>query len=676
MSGITRVLIANRGEIAVRVIRTCRRLGMETIAVYSEADREAPYVRLAGEAVAIGPAEAARSYLRADALIDAALRHGADAIHPGYGFLAESADFARRCEEAGLTFVGPSSECLRRAASKIAARALAEAAGLPCVPGYHGDDQGSERLRREAARIGFPVMVKSAGAGGGRGMRMVSQAEDLDAAVEAARREAVAACGDGTLLLERWLPAPRHVEVQLAGDRQGHLVHLFERACSIQRRHQKIIEEAPAAGLSADLLACLHQAALAFGRAVGYDSVGTVEFLLEPETAGGAFYFLEMNPRLQVEHPVTELVTGLDLVELQLRAAGGCPLGLSQGAVALRGVAIEARVCAEDPAQDYRPETGTVRIYRPPELPNVRLESGVEAGTVVTPHYDSLLAKVIAWGEDRETARRRLRRALGDFALAGVQTNLAFLRQLLDAPAFSAGALTTDYVTRAIPSGALTVEADREDFAVVGALYLATLERSRGTGPWASLGGWRLARRGGGPRSTRLLLSQGDGAAQPVELSGTGGCYSAGGGIGEVRIGPRRGDEYPVEIAGRTRTVLASLTAWGEEIAFHAEGKNLLFRVHDQLASRGSPDAPAVRQTELRAPLPGLVAEVPARLGARVVRGEVLVLMDAMKLTHALSASASGLVRALHCRPGTTVAKGQLLLEMEPDHAGPEGNGP
>jgi len=411
------VLIANRGEIAVRIIRTCRRLGIRAIAVHSEADRDALHVRLADAAYAIGPAESARSYLDAGAIVAAARRAGAAAIHPGYGFLAESEALIAACEDAGIAFVGPHREAIRAMGSKIAAKAIAVQAGVPVVPGYHRDDQRDATLIAAAERIGFPLLIKASAGGGGRGMRSVAGAEEFPAALAQARAEALAGFGDDRVLLEKLVAAPRHLEVQLAGDRHGNLVHLFERECSIQRNHQKIVEEAPAAFLSAAQRAALYRHALALGRAIGYDSLGTVEFLLDHDS--GELYFLEMNTRLQVEHPVTEYVTGLDLVEWQLRSAAGEPLPRAQEQIACTGWAMEARLNAEDPAQGYRPATGRIERYREPAGAGVRIDSGVGEGASIGPHYDSLLAKVIAGGDDREQARRRLLAALEDFVLLG-----------------------------------------------------------------------------------------------------------------------------------------------------------------------------------------------------------------------------------------------------------------
>src|SRR6266568_3495031 len=434
----SKILIANRGEIACRIIRTARRMGIATVAVYSEADAGALHVAIADEARLIGPPPARESYLDIAAVIAAARDSGAAAVHPGYGFLSENAEFAEACAEAGLVFIGPPPEAIRAMGSKAAAKALMEAHGVPVVPGYHGAEQDDGRLVAEAERIGFPVMIKASAGGGGRGMRIVGAAGEFAAALDGARREAVGAFGDDRMLIERYLAAPRHIEVQVFGDTHGNAVHLFERDCSIQRRHQKIVEEAPAPGLDPARRAAMGKAALAAARAVGYVGAGTVEFIVPTDKQSrDAFYFMEMNTRIQVEHPVTEAVTGVDLVEWQLRIAAGEPLALRHKEIARSGHAIEVRLYAENPARDFLPAIGTVRALHLPEGEGVRVDSGVREGDRVSPFYDPMIAKLIAWGEDRATARARLLRALADTALFGVTTNLAFLARVVADPDFA-----------------------------------------------------------------------------------------------------------------------------------------------------------------------------------------------------------------------------------------------
>ncbi|HEV7126442.1 MAG TPA: biotin carboxylase N-terminal domain-containing protein, partial [Ktedonobacterales bacterium] len=445
MSTIHKVLIANRGEIACRILRTCRALGIATVAVFSDADASARHVREADEAVRIGASAPAASYLNVAALIEAAERTGADALHPGYGFLAEHAPFAAACQSAGVIFIGPPPAVIAQMGSKRTARQMMAAAGVPVVPGYDGEEQSDERFRAAAREIGYPVMVKAAAGGGGKGMRVVASAHDLPAALAAARREALAAFADDTLLLERALEEPRHIEFQIFGDAQGHLLHLGERECTIQRRHQKIIEETPSTALTPELRARMADAALRVGRQLAYTNAGTVEFMLD---AAGNFYFLEVNTRLQVEHPITELVTGLDLVAWQILVAEGHPLPLTQDAIHQRGHAIEVRVYAEDPASGFLPATGTIARWEEPEGAGIRVESGILSGDEVTPYYDPLLAKICAHGAERGEALRCLDYALGATTLFGVRNNLDFLRRALRHPAHVAGTFSTAFVAR------------------------------------------------------------------------------------------------------------------------------------------------------------------------------------------------------------------------------------
>lgn len=443
-----RLLIANRGEIAARIIKTCRAMGIETVAVYSEADRESPHVAMANTAVCLGPGPASESYLRADAVLEAAKTHGADAVHPGYGFLSENASFSDACAEVGITFVGPSGAVILALGDKIGAKRTMAAAGVPVVPGYNGDDQTDDVLKAEAEKMGFPLLIKASAGGGGRGMRRVDHLESFTAALTEARAEALAAFGDARVLLEKYVQRPRHVEVQLFGDSHGNVVHLFERECSIQRRHQKILEESPAPGLSEDLRSQLHAAAVLAGQTVGYVGAGTVEFLVE----GESFYFLEVNTRLQVEHPVTEAVTGLDLVRWQLLVAQGEPLPLMQNQLTSRGHAIEARVYAEDPAGGlFLPSLGTLLRWSEPSGPGIRIDSGFTQGMTVPPFYDPMLAKVIVSAEDRPTALARLDQALREFVLLGVGNNLAFLQEILQHHSFQSGDTHTGFLVEHFP---------------------------------------------------------------------------------------------------------------------------------------------------------------------------------------------------------------------------------
>jgi acetyl-CoA carboxylase biotin carboxylase subunit len=443
-----KVLVANRGEIARRVLRTLRELGISSAAVYSDADADAAHVAEADEAVRIGPAPAHESYLSIDAVLEAARRSGAEALHPGYGFLSENAELARRCAQAGVVFVGPSAEVIRRMGSKIEAKALMASAGVPVIPGVSCAERSEQEIAGEAEKLGFPVLVKASAGGGGRGMRIVRETSGLSKALAAARREAEGAFGDGALLLEKYFEAPRHIEVQIFGDAEGNVLHLFERECSIQRRYQKVIEEAPSPAVNERLRRRLGEAAVAAGKALGYVGAGTVEFVLDAE---GEFHFLEVNTRLQVEHPVTEAVTGLDLVALQLRVAAGEPLSFGQDALAIEGHAIEARLYAEDPQCDFLPATGELVLWEPEDSPGVRVDSGVEQGSLVGVHYDPLLAKMIGHAATREEAARRLARALRGLAVGGVRNNRDFLVAALEHPAFLSGALDTHFIERHLP---------------------------------------------------------------------------------------------------------------------------------------------------------------------------------------------------------------------------------
>jgi 3-methylcrotonyl-CoA carboxylase alpha subunit len=492
-----KVLVANRGEITVRIVRTCRAMGIPTVAVFSEADRSARHVREADEAVEIGPAEALRSYLSIDALIDAARRSGADAVHPGYGFLSEKGDFADAVRDAGLVFVGPPGDVHRSMGDKKGARRLMASAGVPVVPGYDGDDQSDACLRAEAEAVGWPVMIKPSRGGGGKGMRVVRRAEEFAAALAASRRESKAAFGDDAMVLERFVERPRHVEVQVLADGEGRILHLGERECSVQRRHQKVVEETPSPALDPPRRDALWAAGIAAARAVGYVNAGTVEFLLAPD---GTFSFLEMNTRLQVEHPVTEAVTGIDIVRLQLEVAAGRPLPLTQDRIAGRGHALECRLYAEDPARDDLPSPGRILHLDEPEGPGIRVDSGLAVGDEVTVHYDPLLSKIVTWGLDRREALERMGDALARTAVLGVVTNLARLRAIVEHPAFAAGELHTGFIEEHL--GELT-PSDCPPIEAVAAVAAALSRMGpRGAGgpepgrapfdPWASLGPWRL----------------------------------------------------------------------------------------------------------------------------------------------------------------------------------------
>ena len=498
---IRRLLIANRGEIARRIIRACRELGIETVAVYSDADADAPYVSEATDAVRLGPAPSRESYLNIDAIIAAAQSAKADAIHPGYGFLSERAPFARACETAGLIFVGPPASSLERMGSKIGARAIMIAAGVPVVPGETPNDQTDAAITIAAGRVGYPVLVKPAAGGGGIGMKVVRAADEMPAALAAARREAGASFGNESVYVERLIEKPRHVEIQVFADNHGHTVHLFERECSAQRRHQKVIEESPCMALTPTVREQMGKAAIAAANAVGYRNAGTCEFLLEGEGDAARFYFLEMNTRLQVEHPVTECVTGVDLVHAQLRVAGGEPLPFTQESLTRRGHAIECRIYAEDPAQGFLPQAGTLLLYREPQGPGIRVDSGVRKGSNVSVHYDPMLAKLIVHASTREEARHRAITALRDYAILGIRTNIPFLLAILEHPSFVDATIDTGFLDR--ESAALAAKIPTELPAAIaafarafkGASYSVNPTGAHGAGsaidPFSTLGGWR-----------------------------------------------------------------------------------------------------------------------------------------------------------------------------------------
>ncbi|UFN46834.1 ATP-grasp domain-containing protein [Roseomonas sp. OT10] len=666
-----KLLIANRGEIACRVIATARRLGIATVAVYSEADARARHVALADEAWPIGPAPARESYLRIDRILDAARRSGAEAIHPGYGFLSENADFAAACAGAGIAFIGPPVDAIRAMGSKAASKALMAAAGVPLVPGYHGEDQDPALLAAEAGRIGFPVLIKASAGGGGKGMRVVERAEEFADSLAAARREALAAFGDERVLVEKYLTRPRHIEIQVFADTHGRTVSLFERDCSVQRRHQKVLEEAPAPGMDPARRAAMGEAACAAARAVGYVGAGTVEFIAE----GDAFYFMEMNTRLQVEHPVTEMVTGLDLVEWQLRVAAGEPL-LAAGALRLEGHAIEARLYAEDPAEDYRPSTGTLlHLRQPREGGGVRVDTGVRAGDAITPYYDPMIAKLIAHGPDRATALRRLANALAEYEVVGVRTNLDLLRATVAHPDFAAGGVDTGFLARHPGLLSPPATAPEAEPAIWAAAALAVLDAERaalaaatkGSGdphsPWAVLDAWRL----NGEGWQDLTFSR-DGATVTIRAH----VREAGPVRLDLPSGPVLADAAP-EPDGALRLTLDGVSRrlrvvrQGEELTVILDGRNHALRRIDPLAP---PRADTVGSDRVVAPIPARVVRVLVAVGDAVARGAPLVVLEAMKTEITLRAPAEGTVATLRATVGEMVEEGVELVSLTAEAAG------
>ena len=630
----TRLLIANRGEIAVRVARTARRLGIHTIAVYSDADADAMHVRVCDEKVHIGGAPAQDSYLRGDVILEAARRTGAQAIHPGYGFLSENAEFAGACKAAGVAFVGPSPEAIAAMGSKSAAKSLMEKAGVPLTPGYHGDRQQADYLLEQAELIGFPVLIKAVAGGGGKGMRRVDRGEDFAAALASCQREAEASFKDARVLVEKYLTTARHIEVQVFADDHGGAVHLFERDCSVQRRHQKVIEEAPAPGMTADRRRRMGDAAVAAARAVNYSGAGTVEFIVEPS---GAFYFMEMNTRLQVEHPVTEMITGLDLVEWQLRVAAGEPLPLKQEQLAIRGHAIEARIYAEDPDREFLPSIGTLRHLRlafphtdgsDPAIP-LRWDSGVQGGDAITPHYDPMIAKLVAHGDTREEALARLRNALLHIEIIGVRSNVEFLIRLAATPSFVAANLDTALIERERarlfpalpPPGDVIWQAAAREFWRPDAANAP---------PWGDITGWRV---NGGRATRQVALRSGDTERTlSIDMAGV---------IGSPDI----------------RTVRDAL-----DLHVFEGGRHHVLTAADPYLP---PAETADHHGGLTAPMPGRILAVLVSKGQAVARGAPLVVMEAMKMEHTVTAPRAGEVADVCCSVGEQIKEGAELLLLK-----------
>ncbi|MFI2429672.1 acetyl/propionyl/methylcrotonyl-CoA carboxylase subunit alpha [Streptomyces sp. NPDC018955] len=659
------VLVANRGEIAVRVIRTLRSMGVRSVAVYSDADADARHVREADTAVRIGPAPASESYLSVERLLRAAARTGAQAVHPGYGFLAENAAFARACEEAGLVFIGPPADAIALMGDKIRAKETVKAAGVPVVPGSSGGGLTDGQLAEAAREIGMPVLLKPSAGGGGKGMRLVRDAEKLADEIAAARREARASFGDDTLLVERWIDRPRHIEIQVLADGHGGVVHLGERECSLQRRHQKIIEEAPSVLLDEETRAAMGEAAVQAARSCGYRGAGTVEFIV-PGDDPSSYCFMEMNTRLQVEHPVTELITGLDLVEWQLRVAAGEPLPFGQDDVRLTGHAVEARLCAEDPARGFLPSGGTVLRLREPRGDGVRTDSGLSEGTEVGSLYDPMLSKVIAYGPDRATALRRLRAALAETVTLGVQTNAGFLRRLLAHPAVVSGDMDTGLVEREV-DGLVPDGVPAETYAAAALLRQAALRRPAGGSGWAdpfaAADGWRM----GGERAWtahHLRVAGHDPVTVRVRGTADGGTELLLPGAGTpVRgsAGPLDGHRFTCALDGVTHT----FAALPDGTWLGRDGDAWHVRDHDPVAASLTRAGQAGADS-LTAPMPGTVTVVKVAVGDEVAAGQSLLVVEAMKMEHVISAPHAGTVTELDVAPGTTVAMDQVLAVIAP----------
>jgi 3-methylcrotonyl-CoA carboxylase alpha subunit len=653
------LLIANRGEIAVRVIRTARAMGLRTVAVYSEADRDAMHVAMADEAVLLGPARARDSYLNIERVIEAARKSGAEAVHPGYGFLSESAEFAQACLDAGLVFVGPTAAMIRLMGSKSGSKMLMEEAGVPLVPGYHGEAQDDATLAKAAGKVGFPVLVKASAGGGGRGMRIVRSAGELAAAVVSAKREAKAAFGDDRMLIEKFVDNPRHIEVQIIGDSHGNLLSLFERECTLQRRHQKVIEEAPSPTLDAAGREAVCAAARRAAAAVDYVGAGTIEFVSD----GKDVFFIEMNTRLQVEHPVTELITGIDLVEWQLRVAFGEKLPLTQDQIRLNGHAIEARVYAENPRKNFMPSVGRIRTWHTPEPSDgLRIDAGYREGDAVSPHYDAMLAKVIAWAPTRDAAIARLNRGLEDTDIRGIVTNIPFLSALVTHPKVRANKIDTGFIERELknltpaPPAPHDLELAASVTAILGAETRAA--RAEAHSPWRTAGWMPVGRRQRG-----FTFRHGEGAEQKITLG-------YGRGPATLTVGEREiAFTFTANIAGGFDLTLHGLKS---HVVAVIEGHELYLRTRNGrfdlhwVDPFGGETEEQVGEDKIVAPLPGTVVALLAEVGATLEKGAPILTLEVMKMEQTLRAPFAGVLKAIKCKVGDIVQEGVELAEVEP----------
>ncbi|AKX46657.1 3-methylcrotonyl-CoA carboxylase [Thiopseudomonas alkaliphila] len=644
---IDTLLIANRGEIACRIMKTANAQGLKTVAVHSEIDRDARHARMADIRYNLGGAKPADSYLLIDKIIEAAKATGAQAIHPGYGFLAENSDFAQAIEDAGLIFLGPPASAIIAMGSKSAAKSLMEEAGVPLVPGFHGDEQDYETFRAASERIGYPVLLKATAGGGGKGMKVVEKESELKEALESAQREAKSAFGDPKMLVEKYVLKPRHVEIQIFADMHGNCVYLNERDCSIQRRHQKVVEEAPAPGLTPELRQAMGEAAVKAAQAIGYVGAGTVEFLLD---ARGEFFFMEMNTRLQVEHPITELITGQDLVAWQIRIARGEALPLTQAQIPLNGHAIEVRLYAEDPDNDFLPATGTLNLYREPAAgEGRRVDSGIEEGDSISPFYDPMIGKLIAWGENREEARQRLLSMLAETRISGVRTNLAFLSRILAHPAFAAAELDTDFIPRHEQDLFVTPsELPNEFWQLTGKAWALTqadrVRHDDPTSPWATASGWRSAQ----PQRYVLNLQTGE-QQQKVVVTDA-----------ELANASIAGDQLVLEQAG----IRQRFPALRVNHTLYLEWRGELHAITevDFIAQAA---AGSQQQGGLTAPMNGSIVRVLVEPGQAVEEGATLVVLEAMKMEHSIRAPHAGTVQNIFCAEGDMVTDGMVLVELD-----------
>lgn len=665
------LLIANRGEIACRVAATARKMGIRTVAVYSDADASAKHVASCDLAIHIGGSAARDSYLKADTILQAALATGAQAVHPGYGFLSENESFALACAQSGVSFVGPPASAIAAMGSKSAAKALMEKAGVPLVPGYHGDNQDPAFLHQQADLIGYPVLIKASAGGGGKGMRVVESSEQFQQALSSCKREASASFGDDKVLIERYLQKPRHIEIQVFADQHGQCVYLFERDCSVQRRHQKVIEEAPAPGMTLERRKAMGEAAVAAARAVGYVGAGTVEFIAEPD---GRFYFMEMNTRLQVEHPVTEMITGLDLVEWQLRIAAGEPLPLSQDQLEIKGHSIEARIYAENPDKGFLPSVGKLLYLGLPhhvafERGDIRVDGGVRTGDTISPFYDPMIAKLIVWGENRDQARARMIQALGDTQVVGVHTNVAFLSRLMSDAAFAASDLDTGLIERQrqtlLPP---QHTCEPEWLALACAAVLAT--ESRGVqdvqDPWAKTDGWRL----GGTYRRELHWLDGEAHRLATLVQDQQGAAFVIDGIhaqAEWKVlGASQPGVLDLQLSWNGRHQTSKVVRDGERMHLFSLGRHVTLTLHDPLSHADEQDVE--HAGGLTAPMPGKIIAVQVKAGDKVKRGEPLLVMEAMKMEHTISAPSDGTVKDVFFSVGEQVADAAVLISLEDGH--------
>ena len=653
------ILIANRGEIAVRVMRTAKRMGLRCIAVYSDADARAMHVEMADEAYRIGPASARDSYLQIDAIIEAARLSGAQAIHPGYGFLSENAEFAEACKKAGVVFVGPAASSIRAMGLKDAAKKLMEEAGVPVVPGYHGKNQDAAFLARETKAIGYPVLIKARAGGGGKGMRLVQSAGEFDAALTSARSEAASSFGDDKVLIEKFITSPRHIEIQVFGDTHGQVVHLFERDCSLQRRHQKVIEEAPAPGMSDELRGAMGAAAVKAAKAVDYVGAGTVEFIVDGSRGlrEDGFWFMEMNTRLQVEHPVTEAITGQDLVEWQLRVADGQPLPLGQDGLGITGHAFEARLYAEDAQKDFMPAIGRLyHLHLPGDIADIH--AGVRVGDEVTPYYDPMLAKLVVHGGSRVAALNKLRNALGQTRVAGCTTNAAFLLALANHDEFITGGVDTGLIARDLAALTKVAAPSGESVAAAALQSLGLLEPHRGSDPFSSLTGWRAW---SSAQAYTRLAWHGESVDVCVTVHGDTSFRIETPDFGlDLKVVRVDGDLVTLELEDRVVTL--SVIAHERAITVFQDGATCQFELPDSEAvARES----GVADGRITAPLPGLVHALHVGLGDKVKAGDALAVLEAMKMQHSLTAPHDGVVSELLTAAGDRVSEGDLLMVLE-----------